>query len=128
MSKDSEEKVQIYNCFNEPTKIATKKDVHSKGLWHRAVAFIIIDTKSNEIIFQHNESPEELSQNEFFVKLNGGHIQYGEEPIDGFRELEEELGLKYKADTSLFIGTYQLSVQFSDNFINNEFIYFYIVP
>lgn len=118
----------IYNCFNQEIGTASKKDVHKKGLWHRAVSFIILDTAKKEIIFQHHESPEKINWETFFVKLNGGHVQHGEKPIDAFRELEEELGLKDKAKNSLYVGTYQLSVQFSENFINNEFIYFYIVP
>lgn len=128
MSDNKNDLVTIYNCFNKEIGTEHKKVVHQKGLWHRAVSFILLDTTSREIIFQHSEAPSEIKWDGFFVKMNGGHIQHGEEPIEGFRELEEELGLKDRAESSHYAGTYQLSVQFSDDFINNEFVYFYIVP
>lgn len=124
----AEEILEIYNCFNQKIGEETKVDVHKKGYWHRSICFLVVDPGTRETVFQDSKGLEQFHDEDFFVKLNGGHISKGETPEEGFRELREELGLELTASDSTPAGKYQLSFQPTEEFINNEFIYFYIVP
>lgn len=123
----SEEILTIYDAFNNPIGSADRKEVHAQGLWHRSANFIVLDPKKRTVIFQDSHTLDTYDVEKFFVKMNGGHVQ-GEDMIQGVtRELQEELGLKLEeADKVHFLGTYQISFEPTAEFINHEFMYFYL--
>lgn len=123
----TEEILTIYDAFNRPKGTASRLEIHSKGLWHRSVNFIVLDLKKRTVIFQDSNTLDTYNSEKFFVKMNGGHV-HGENMLqEAGRELDEELGLKIdKADYVHFLGIYQISFEPTNEFVNREFMYFYI--
>lgn len=123
----TEEILTIYDAFNRPTGTASRSGIHTKGLWHRSVNFMVLDPKKRTVIFQDSNTLDTYNAEKFFVKMNGGHA-HGEDMIQEVaRELYEELGLKIdKADDIHFLGIYQISFEPTREFINREFMYFYL--
>jgi isopentenyldiphosphate isomerase len=59
--------------------------------------------------------------------MNGGHAHDEDMLVEVSRELEEELGLKINnAEDVHFLGKYQISFEPTEEFINHEFMYFYL--
>jgi isopentenyldiphosphate isomerase len=123
----SEEILITYDAFNNPIGSADRKKVHTQGLWHRSANFIVLDPKKRTVIFQDSNTLDAYDAEKFFVKMNGGHV-HGEDMIQGVaRELREEFGLLLEeADKVHFLGTYQISFEPTADFINHEFMYFYL--
>ncbi len=123
----TEEKLTIYDAFNKPIGSADRSEVHTKGFWHRSVNFIVIDPKKRTVIFQDSKALNDFNVEKFFVKMNGGHAHGEDMDEEVERELEEEMGLKAQvADSVHFLGVYQVSFEPASDFINHEFMYFYI--
>jgi hypothetical protein len=100
----------------------TRSDVHSQGIWHRTVNYLVIDSQNGNIYVQSKKPFDEG----FFLNINGGHTTLDDSSY--LREAEEELGIN-ESDilNSHFLGKYQISVTFSEVFVNREFMYFYIL-
>ncbi len=123
-----EEILPIYDAFNKSAGTASRSEIHTKGLWHRSVNFIVLDPKKRTVIFQDSNTLDTYDVEKFFVKMNGGHVQGDNMIQEMSRELNEELGLKIdKADDVHFLGVYQISFEPTKDFINHEFMYFYLV-
>ena len=122
------ELIGIYNCFNQSLNLgASKEEIHQKGLWHRTINFLIVNPSFREVIFQEKKGLEAFTNPDYFVKINGGHIQQNESLEEGFREMEEELGLQIPPTDCHYLGKCQVSFE-AGNFKNNEFMHFYLVP
>lgn len=122
------EKLTIYNAFNKPIGQADRSEVHKKGLWHRSVNYLILDKEKRTLIFQDSQTLDQFDKDKFFIKMNGGHVQGEDMESEMARELNEELGLEVsQATNSHFLGVYQVSFEPTEEFINREFMYFYLV-
>ena len=85
---------------------AEKKEVHLKGLWHRAFHCWIF-TSNREVVLQLRSKHIVSNPNVLDIS-SAGHIQAGEMPIDGgLRELEEELGIKAQEKDLIPLGKLQ---------------------
>lgn len=121
------EQIDIFNTTNHQVGQCDKKEAHRKGLWHRTVCFLLVDSKKKTIYFQDRTAASEMKTDDFFVKLNGGHLKAGEKVEDGVRELEEELGLKIDKAQLIPVGINQIAVDFSADYKIREFMYFFII-
>lgn len=123
----AEELLTIYDAFNNPVGTASRSDIHTNGLWHRSVNFIVFDSKKRTAVFQDSNTLDTFNPDDFFVKMNGGHARNEDILTEVSRELDEELGLKIDfADDVHFLGKYQVSFEPTKDFINREFMYFYL--
>lgn len=123
----SSEMIDIYDCFNKHVGVMPRDEAHAKGIWHRTINFLVVETTTNSLIFQDKKVELDLEDG-FFVKTNGGHIQAGETMEESVRELSEELGIERKLEDLIYVGTNQTSVDFGENFLIREFMYYYLVP
>ena len=122
------EKLTIYNAFNQSVGEAERSELHNKGLWHRSVNYLILDKQKRTLIFQDSQTLDQFDKDKFFIKMNGGHVQGEDMESEMARELHEELGLEVSQATDThFLGVYQVSFEPTEQFINREFMYFYLV-
>lgn len=119
------EKIDIYDCFNKHIGTEERDIAHRKGLWHRTMNFLVIDPENKTIIFQDNSESLDIDD-KFFLKVNGGHLNAGEDNSAAVRELREELGLEIDYSDLHYIGINQTSVDFGSDFKLREFMYYYI--
>lgn len=121
-----EEKFDILNEYGEFTDIIkTRKEVHEKGLWHRAVVLFIINDK-NEVLLQKRSATKKMWPNLWDITA-GGHVLSGEFGYQALiREAKEEINLDLTKEELTFIGS-TISKNNNNGLIDNHFNEFYIV-
>ena len=107
---------------------APRSEVHAKGYWHRAFhCWVVSEGPAGEasLVFQLRSKDKDLVPNSLDVSA-AGHLLTGENPTDGLRELEEELGVNAHIDSLAFLGVH-VDVCCRDGYINREFDYTYLI-
>lgn len=106
-------------------RIETRENCHKYGLWHKAVALYIINSK-NQVLLQKRSANKKLWPNLWDITA-GGHVFAGEFGFQAIiREIKEELGIDIKKDDILFVGS-ATSVNEKGDIINKHFNEYYIV-
>ena len=80
--------------------------------------------KENKIFLQLRGPKNRIGPNTFDATTSG-HLISGEKPIDGFRELEEELGKNLDLTDKTFLGINR-NIIIQGSYINREFCHIYI--
>ncbi|MEM8925321.1 MAG: NUDIX domain-containing protein [Actinomycetota bacterium] len=83
---------------------ALRSAVHAAGRWHQVFHCLVMRPSAGTIVLQER-SPHKAA---FGGKLDlsaTGHLAAGEQPLEGIRELHEELGADIAADSLVSIGT-----------------------
>ena len=111
--------------FNAIEPFTTTIDVvHKQGFWHQTFACWLVNPKENKIFFQLRGPKNRIGPNTFDASASG-HLSSGEKPIDGFREVEEELGKDLNLVDRTFLGINR-NVVIQGTYINREFCHVYI--
>lgn len=123
--------MEMFDILNSDGKleniIASKKDAHEKGLWHRAAHIWFINSKG-EILLQKRAEWLESYPGKFDISA-AGHLSAGDTKIAGaLREVEEELGIKLDEKDLIHIGEiHNESTQNNGTYINKEYNDIYVV-
>lgn len=106
-------------------RVEKREDCHKYGLWHKAVALYIINSK-DQVLLQKRSNKKKLWPNLWDITA-GGHVLAGEFGFQAIiREIKEELGIEVNKDDILFIGA-STSVNEKGDVINKHFNEYYIV-
>ena len=110
--------------------IATRREVHEKGLWHRAIVVAIINEK-NEILIQQRSANKDKNPNMWDISA-AGHVSSGQDSLSAAtREINEEVSvnLGYNVEVKEFRFMYSFRKQqiFRDDFIENQFYDFFVL-
>jgi isopentenyl-diphosphate delta-isomerase type 1 len=88
----AEEFFDIVNEQDEPIGRALRRDVHARGLWHRAVHILVFDAQGR--VFLQKRSMTKDASPGLWDSSCSGHVDAGEDyDTAAVRELGEELGL-----------------------------------
>ncbi len=89
-------------------EVVWKSEAHRRGLWHRCIHCWIfgVDTGTGEphLLVQRRSATKDTWPGYLDLTV-GGHLAAGEEPLDGLREVEEELGLRVDPGRLVPLGT-----------------------
>jgi len=104
-----DELIDVRDESGEPTgKVVWKSEAHRRGLWHRCIHCWIfgVDTGTGEpyLLVQRRSATKDTWPGYLDLTV-GGHLAAGEEPLDGLREVEEELGLRVDPGRLVPLGT-----------------------
>jgi isopentenyldiphosphate isomerase len=89
----SEEIFDIVNERDEVIGQAPRKEVHARGLWHRAIHVLVFNSRG-EIFLQKRSLKKDIAAGKW-DSSSSGHLDTGEDyDACAVRELSEELGLK----------------------------------
>lgn len=106
-------------------RVESRKNCHKYGLWHKAVALFIINSK-NEVLLQKRSANKRMWPNLWDISA-GGHVLAGEFGFQAIiRELKEELGIEVEKNDITFLGA-SISVNEKNDVINKHFNEYYIV-
>ncbi len=110
-----DERIDLLDERGEKTgQIVWKSEAHRAGLWHRCFHCWIFSPQTEYggpyLFVQRRASGKETWSDRLDVTV-GGHLGAGEEPLDGLREIEEELGLKVTPDELMPLGTRRAELQ-----------------
>jgi isopentenyldiphosphate isomerase len=110
-----DEKIDILNSRGEKTgRIAWKSEAHRMGLWHRCFHCWIVSPETPSggpyLFVQRRAAEKETWPDRLDVSV-GGHLEAGEEALDGLREVEEELGLEVTPRELVPLGTRRVELE-----------------
>lgn len=106
-------------------KVESREKCHKEGLWHKAVAIFIINSKQ-QVLLQRRSPSKKLWPNMWDITA-GGHVLTGEFGFQSvIRETEEELGAELDQNDITFIGS-SISTNYKGDIINKHFNEYYIV-
>lgn len=105
-------------------KVASIDTVHKQGLWHQTFACWLINPQKKTIFLQLRGQQNRVGPNTFDASASG-HLSSGEQPINGFRELQEELGNHIQITEQTFLGINR-NVIIQGSYINREFCHVYM--
>ncbi len=111
-------------------EILTRKEVHTKGLWHRAIVIAIINEK-NEILLQQRSANKDKNANLWDISV-AGHISSGQDAVSAAaREINEEVMIGVEAKVSVtdfrYMFSYRVSQKFAEDYIENQYYDFFIL-
>jgi 8-oxo-dGTP pyrophosphatase MutT (NUDIX family) len=104
----------------------TRREVHEQGLWHQVFHCLIVrpDQPARVVLQQRHRNVRS-----FAGKLDlsaTGHLSAGESPLDGLRELTEELGIEVDPARLVPLGT-RLLVDDGGEGRNRERVHVYLL-
>ncbi len=106
-------------------KIETREICYKEGLWHKAVAVFIVNSK-DQVLLQKRSANKKMWPNMWDITA-GGHVIAGEFGFQTIiREVKEELGIDLDKNDMTFIGS-AVSSNIKGENISNLFNEFYIV-
>lgn len=126
---ESEEMLSVYDRELNETGIATRSEVHLKGLLHKVVHCWIIDDSSNEkwVYFQQRSHTKKDFPGLYDISA-AGHIDIGEKGEDAVkREIKEEIGIDVDDKKLIFAGCVREQLRLNE-FNNNESCEVYLYP
>ncbi|HKH09941.1 MAG TPA: NUDIX domain-containing protein [Rubrobacter sp.] len=91
-----DELIDVRDEAGEPTgEVVWKSEAHRRGLWHRCFHCWIfgVDAGQPYLLVQRRAATKDTWPG-YLDLTAGGHLGTGENPLDGLREVEEELGLR----------------------------------
>lgn len=116
---------ELIDIFDEDMNLlgtAVKSQAHREGLWHKTfhcwLAQRAPDGKTM-LWLQLRSYDKDIFPNKLDISA-AGHIKAGEEVKDGYREIEEELGIKLKKDDIVKLFTAK-EIYEAGNIKNREF-------
>lgn len=134
---------QVYTSYNQGGELlevvnengvstgrpATRKEVHERGLWHRAIIVAIINNE-NKILIQKRASTKEKFPGLWDLSV-AGHIPFGADSMScAAVEIMEEIGYMLPKKTEVrdfrFMSSFRNQLPLSDTFIENQFYDFFI--
>ena len=121
-----EEFFDVLNENGEYTgRVESRKKCHSEGMWHKAVAVFMINSK-NQVLLQKRSPKKKLWPNTWDITA-GGHVLAGEFGFETIiREIQEEIGINVEKNDMTFIGA-ATSTNISTDIVNKHFNEYYIV-
>ena len=103
-----DEKVDVLDASGRFTgEIAWKSEAHRQGLWHRCFHCWISapgDASGGPYLLVQRRAVTKDTWPGRLDVTAAGHLAAGEEPLDGLRELEEELGLRVEPERLIPLG------------------------
>lgn len=110
--------------------IKTRKEIHEKGLWHRAIIVAIVNEK-NQVLLQKRASTKEKNPNMWDISV-AGHISAGQDSLSAAaREINEEvcvmLGYKTEIKDFRYMYSFRKEQVFKEDFIERQFYDLFIL-
>lgn len=118
----ADELIDIYDENMNHLGTAPRSQAHREGLWHKAFHCWIVKQASDghhRVLLQLRSRNKDTHPSLLDISA-AGHVRAGEEPKDGIKNIESELGLKVDFDklTKLFTINH---VYERNGYINHEF-------
>ena len=108
----------------ETGKVAWKSEAHRLGLPHRCFHCWIVSPTggpAGPYLFVQRRAPGKDTWPDLLDVTAAGHLRAGEGPLDGLREVEEELGVEVRAEELVPLGTREISRGIPGGGLDREF-------
>ncbi|WP_083633413.1 NUDIX hydrolase [Alkalihalophilus pseudofirmus] len=120
------EHITIVNEQRKPVGIASRADIHKKGLWHETFHCWMAGREGDHYyIYLQRRSDYKKDFPSLFDITAAGHISANETIEDGVREVHEELGIELTMDGLISLGVIKDCI-ISEPFIDREFAHVHL--
>ena len=111
-------------------RIATRKEVHQQGLWHRAIVVAVINEK-NEILVQQRSHNKDKNPDKWDISA-AGHISSGQDALmAATREINAEvsvnLGFNVEVKEFRYMYSFRKQQVIREDYIENQFYDFFVL-
>lgn len=111
-------------------EVLTRKEVHKRGLWHRAIAVAIVN-EENQILMQQRSYNKDKNAGMWDISV-AGHISSGQDALTAAsREINEEvsvnLGFNVDIKEFRYMFSYRKEEMFKEDYIERQFYDFFIL-
>jgi isopentenyldiphosphate isomerase len=90
---DKEEWLDVFDATGEMVGSLPRSDAHARGLWHQVFHCLVIRSEEpGRVLLQRRKRSARAFPGMLDISV-AGHLSAGEQPLDGVREIREELGL-----------------------------------
>ncbi len=112
---------------NKTGEVKPRKEVHSKGYWHKGFHIWIINS-DKELLIQRRSTNKDVYPNKLYVSV-AGHPVSGENELDGIkREILEEIGQELDMSKLEHLFTFsQEVIENNGKFLDNMFYDVYLI-
>ena len=122
--------LNVFNKEKEHMGVASREEVHAKGLWHETFHCWFLSQEANQYYIHFQLRSKEKKDYPNMLDISAaGHINANERVCDGIREVHEELGVNVTYSDLISLGTIPDEI-IQDNFIDRELghVFLYIIP
>jgi isopentenyldiphosphate isomerase len=131
MATDTAAHVELLDVFDEagrPAGVLGRDEVHREGWWHQVFHCQIVAMRDGvpTAILQLRSATKKAFPGLLDVS-SAGHLGAGEVPIDGLRELDEELGLRPDPTDLVSLGVRRLVDDSGEGTLNRELTHVFVL-
>ncbi|MFB4160421.1 NUDIX domain-containing protein [Geomicrobium sp. JSM 1781026] len=121
------EYIDVFDKQLQHQGVASRRDIHEQGLWHQTFHCWFTTMLNGEVyvLFQ-KRSPGKEDYPGFLDISAAGHLEAGESPKDGVREIKEELGLKLDFSELTSIGVLHVEAPLAGGRFDREHCHVYV--
>ena len=121
-----EEQLKVFDEKRVQIGIATRSEVHEKGLWHETFHCWIVSEQDGQLyLYLQIRSPLKKDYPNLLDITAAGHLLAHEEIVDGIREMEEEIGIYAKMEELIYLGVLNYEMN-NGNFLDKEFAHTFL--
>ena len=124
MSDD--EILDVVDEWGRPLGAADRRTVHAEGLWHRVAHILLIADRDGVPTAVLQERALHKATFPGLLDLSAtGHLAAGETPMEGIRELREELGVDLATDALVPLGIRRIVDEIPGG-VNRELVHLFL--
>jgi isopentenyldiphosphate isomerase len=129
---DDVRRVEFLDVFDEIGRHVGVKDrtaVHRDGDWHRVFHCLVVAERAGTgaVAVLQLRGATKAAFPSMLDLTAAGHLEAGESPIDGIRELEEELGIRVDRADLVPLGTRRLIDESGEGRLNRELTHVFLL-
>lgn len=120
-----EEWLKVFDDTRRQIGVATRKEVHEKGLWHETFHCWIVSEEEVPVIYLQIRSPRKKDYPNLLDITAAGHLLSTENVKDGVREMEEEIGINVTIEDLTYLGILHYEM-INGTLLDKEFAHTYL--
>lgn len=122
-----EEELDVVDPTGRRVGRATRAEVHRDGLWHQVFHCLLVRTgEPPRVVLQRRHAAARSFAGKLDLSVTG-HLSAGEAPLDGVREVREELGIDVDPARLVALGRRLLADDGGEG-RNREIAHVYLLP
>lgn len=120
------EYLDTFTSEMEPIGVMSRDEAHARGFWHQTFHCWLWKIENGKLLmlFQRRH-PQKKDYAGLLDITAAGHLEAGETPMNGIRELREELGIEVEFSQLTYSGVIPSSIE-HENRIDNEFCHVFL--
>lgn len=122
-----DELLDVVDDWGRPLGVADRATVHAEGSWHRVTHILLVADRGGTPTVVLQERARHKATFPGLLDLSAtGHLAAGESPVDGRRELREELGVVVDVDAMVPLGVRRIVDTIAGGGVNRELVHVFL--